>query len=354
MPDAVAPTSTSDLRHLSGQHRAREQLGPRRRRAAPPIVGGYLLDRDRAPLYRLAGSRLALGAPDRHRQHPPVHPGRTVRRHVRGWPTRLLDDDDHDLIHKAVGWMLREAGKRVGRDELIAFLDEHAASHAADHAALRDRAPRSRPASALSGSTAPGTMSDMSHFDLVHHRQRLGQFDRRRALRSAAHRPDRAGHLRRHLHQRGLRPDQDVRPSRRSGALAQRLRPARGRPRAADGALGRDPRPDLRSDRQDHRGRGAPSGAERQSSPCSASRPASSDRAGCRLAGSRRSRGDRFVLGAGSRVVLPDIPGLDTVEYHTSDTVMRLSRVAAHHDHLWVAATWPPSSPTSSPRSAPG
>lgn len=33
---------------------------------------------------------------------------------------------------------------------------------------------------------------------------------------------------------------------------------------------------------------------------------------------------DRFVLAAGSRPVIPDLPGLDTVRYHTSDTVMRL------------------------------
>ncbi len=33
---------------------------------------------------------------------------------------------------------------------------------------------------------------------------------------------------------------------------------------------------------------------------------------------------ERFVLGVGSRVVLPDLPGLDSVDYHTSDTVMRL------------------------------
>jgi mycothione reductase len=33
---------------------------------------------------------------------------------------------------------------------------------------------------------------------------------------------------------------------------------------------------------------------------------------------------DQIVLAAGSRPVLPDIPGLDEVGYHTSDTVMRL------------------------------
>jgi mycothione reductase len=36
---------------------------------------------------------------------------------------------------------------------------------------------------------------------------------------------------------------------------------------------------------------------------------------------------DQFVLGVGSRVFVPDIPGLPEVAYHTSDTVMRLSRL---------------------------
>ena len=38
---------------------------------------------------------------------------------------RLLDDRE-DLMHKAVGWMLREVGKRVDRDLLVGFLDEYA------------------------------------------------------------------------------------------------------------------------------------------------------------------------------------------------------------------------------------
>lgn len=35
---------------------------------------------------------------------------------------RILLDDPHDLIRKAVGWMLREMGKRVDRRQLIDFL----------------------------------------------------------------------------------------------------------------------------------------------------------------------------------------------------------------------------------------
>ena len=47
------------------------------------------------------------------------------------WPAhavaRRLLDDPHDLIHKAVGWMLRETGKRVDERALTAFLDRYAA-----------------------------------------------------------------------------------------------------------------------------------------------------------------------------------------------------------------------------------
>ncbi len=38
----------------------------------------------------------------------------------------LLLHDTQDLIQKAVGWQLREVGKRGGRELLLAFLDNHA------------------------------------------------------------------------------------------------------------------------------------------------------------------------------------------------------------------------------------
>jgi hypothetical protein len=93
--------------------------------SAPEVVGGYLLDRDRAPLYDWIRSdsvwrrRIALVATHRF-----IFEGETADTYALA--TEVLDDR-HDLIHKAAGWMLREAGKRVDEAELRAYLDAHVA-----------------------------------------------------------------------------------------------------------------------------------------------------------------------------------------------------------------------------------
>jgi 3-methyladenine DNA glycosylase AlkD len=79
--------------------------------SAPAIVGGYLADKDKAPLYRWARSRslwerrIAVMA-----TYHFIKQGRyadTLR------IARILLEDPEDLIHKAVGWMLREVGNRA-------------------------------------------------------------------------------------------------------------------------------------------------------------------------------------------------------------------------------------------------
>jgi 3-methyladenine DNA glycosylase AlkD len=88
------------------------------------IVGEYLLDRDRSPLYDLVQSEWLWD-----RRIAMVSSQHFLRRAETSDLYRLaviLLPDRHDLIHKAVGWSLREAGKRVDRDELRHFLDQYA------------------------------------------------------------------------------------------------------------------------------------------------------------------------------------------------------------------------------------
>ncbi len=78
--------------------------------SAPNILGNYLLERDRSVLYRLARSknlwerRISIMATFAFIKENDFED--TLR--ISG----LLLHDKHDLIHKAVGWMLREVGKR--------------------------------------------------------------------------------------------------------------------------------------------------------------------------------------------------------------------------------------------------
>lgn len=94
-------------------------------RSAPYVVGGYLFDKKRDALYKLARSKTMP-----ERRTAIVSTGYFIRqREVEETfkIAELLLQDQEDLIHKAVGWMLRAAGD-VDRKKLLTFLDKHAAT----------------------------------------------------------------------------------------------------------------------------------------------------------------------------------------------------------------------------------
>ena len=78
--------------------------------SAPPIVGAYLADRSRRPLYRLAKSsrlwdrRISILATFHFIRRGDFADTLAI--------AEILLGDREDLMHKAVGWMLREVGKR--------------------------------------------------------------------------------------------------------------------------------------------------------------------------------------------------------------------------------------------------
>lgn len=93
--------------------------------SAPSIVGGWLWGRDRRILDRLARSKSLW-----ERRIAIVSTARFIREGDLAPTLRLaaaLLRDPHDLIHKAAGWMLREAGKR-DLPALERFLARHAAT----------------------------------------------------------------------------------------------------------------------------------------------------------------------------------------------------------------------------------
>lgn len=88
--------------------------------SAKDIVGEYLVDKDRAVLYRLADSDLLWD-----QRIAVVSTFAFIRRDdlddIFALSEKLLYHK-HDLMHKAVGWMLREAGKK-NKNRLCNFLD---------------------------------------------------------------------------------------------------------------------------------------------------------------------------------------------------------------------------------------
>jgi 3-methyladenine DNA glycosylase AlkD len=111
--------------------------------SAPYILGEHLRAHPRAILRRLARSkslwerRIAMVATLRLVRNGELDDALVV--------AKLLLDDDHDLIHKAVGWVLREVGRK-DRARLLVFLETHyerlprtALRYAIEHFSLEQR-----------------------------------------------------------------------------------------------------------------------------------------------------------------------------------------------------------------------
>jgi 3-methyladenine DNA glycosylase AlkD len=92
---------------------------------APYVVGGYLVDKPRDLLYKLARSknmwerRTAIVSTFYFIRQGDIEDTFNI--------AEVLINDKEDLIHKATGGWLREAGKK-DRDRLLKFLDKHAAT----------------------------------------------------------------------------------------------------------------------------------------------------------------------------------------------------------------------------------
>jgi 3-methyladenine DNA glycosylase AlkD len=90
--------------------------------SAPRIIGGYLLNKDRKILYQLARSenlwerRIAVLATFMFIRECDFTDILKI--------AEILLNDKHDLIHKSVGWMLREVGKKNLETE-EKFLQKH-------------------------------------------------------------------------------------------------------------------------------------------------------------------------------------------------------------------------------------
>ncbi|KAA6325416.1 hypothetical protein EZS27_025371 [termite gut metagenome] len=92
--------------------------------SAPYIVGTYLLDKSRDDLYRLAKSTLLW-----EQRIAIVSTAMLIRNNDFVdiiCLSELLLHHKHDLMQKAIGWMLREMGKK-DKELLVQFLDKHAA-----------------------------------------------------------------------------------------------------------------------------------------------------------------------------------------------------------------------------------
>ena len=92
--------------------------------SAHSILGAWLMDKDRKMLLKLATSqnlwsrRIAVVATYHFIKYQKSS----------AWTFKIAEmllNDKHDLIHKAIGWVLREIGKNISHEEEEIFLKKH-------------------------------------------------------------------------------------------------------------------------------------------------------------------------------------------------------------------------------------
>ncbi|MEI7689133.1 MAG: DNA alkylation repair protein [Candidatus Nomurabacteria bacterium] len=87
------------------------------------ILGDYLIKNNRKILIKLAKSNNLW-----ERRIAIISTFAFIYNNESDWTFKIVDilmKDEHDLIHKACGWMLREVGKRVSEKDLIEYLNTH-------------------------------------------------------------------------------------------------------------------------------------------------------------------------------------------------------------------------------------
>ena len=140
---AAAPEQTADF-YLVAVRRGRVNNWDLVDASAELILGRYLYDRPRNVLFELAAGESVW-----ERRVAIISTFGFIKRGDASTTLEiasLLLPDEHDLIRKAVGWMLREVGKRVDPAQLTAYLDANAArmsrttlSYATEHLTKEQR-----------------------------------------------------------------------------------------------------------------------------------------------------------------------------------------------------------------------
>ena len=112
--------------------------------SAEHLLGDYLIDRPRQLLFDLASSSQLW-----ERRAAVIATFAFIKQKDESTIFKLAEkllNDREPLMHKAIGWMLRETGKRINQKVLTSFLDQHAAkmprimlSYAVEHLSVKQR-----------------------------------------------------------------------------------------------------------------------------------------------------------------------------------------------------------------------